>query len=104
MFLDNTVFKPAMIAALLLAIAMQASADETVKLVCTFQHGELLIDVNYTKETVNGATAMISDKEIVWSPPDEPDSMALINRYSGLIQISKGNSEFLGMCNRITEE
>jgi hypothetical protein len=100
--MNKTVVKPAIIAALLQATAMQASADETVKLVCTFQHGELLIEVNYTKQTVNGATAMITDKEIVWSPPDEPDSMALINRYSGLIQISKGRSEFLGICNQAT--
>jgi heat shock protein HslJ len=100
--MNTTTLKPAMVAALLLATAMQAAADEIVKLVCTFQHGELLIDVNYTRETVNGATAMITDKEIVWSPPGEADSMAMINRYSGLIQISKGRSEFLGMCNRAT--
>ena len=61
--------KHTLVAALLLLAALPAAADETVTLLCTFEHGEILVDVNYTRETANGATAMISDKEIVWSPP-----------------------------------
>ena len=102
MSMNSSLARPAVIAVLLLTTAMQALADETVKLVCTFQHGELLIDINYKKETANGTTAMITDKEIVWSPPDEADSLAVINRYTGVMQITKGRSEFLGMCNRAT--
>jgi hypothetical protein len=102
MFICKPVVKPALFAALLLAGSQQVLADETVKLVCTFEHGELLIEINYTKETANGTTAMITNKEIVWSPPDEADSLAVINRYTGLMQITKGRSEFLGMCNRVT--
>lgn len=102
MSMNSSLARAAVIAALLLATAMQAPADETVKLVCAFQHGELLIDINYKKETANGTTAMITDKEIVWSPPGEADSLAVINRYTGLMQITRGRSEFLGMCNRAT--
>ena len=102
MSMNSSLARPAVIAVLLLTTAMQALADETVKLVCTFQHGELLIDINYKKETANGTTAMITDKEIVWSPPGEADSLAVINRYTGVMQITKGRSEFLGMCNRAT--
>ena len=96
--------KSAVIAACLLAAGLPVSADETVKLICTFEHGEIMVDVNYTRETANGATAMISDKEIVWSPPGGNKGLAVINRYTGVIQISKGRSEFLGMCNRMTGE
>ena len=100
MHTEKSAIKSAVIAAILLVTALQAAADETVKLVCTFEHGELLIEVNYTSETANGVTAMITDKEIVWSPPGDDDSLAVINRYTGLMQITKGRSEFLGMCNR----
>ena len=100
----NTGIKSAVIAACLLAAGLPVSADETVKLICTFEHGEILVDVNYTRETANGATAMISDTEIVWSPPGGNKGLAVINRYTGVMQISKGRSEFLGMCNRMTGE
>lgn len=100
----KTGIKSAIIAACLLAAGLPLSADETVKLICTFEHGEIMVDVNYTRETANGATAMISDKEIVWSPPGGNKGLAVINRYTGVMQISKGRSEFLGMCNRMTGE
>jgi hypothetical protein len=91
-------------AMLLLSSALPASADETVRLVCSFEHGEILVNVNYTRQTATGITAMISDREIVWSPPGDDQGLAVINRYTGVMQISKGRSEFLGMCNRITGE
>jgi hypothetical protein len=100
----KTGIRSAIIAACLLAAGLPVSADETVKLICTFEHGEILVDVNYTRETANGATAMISDKEIVWSPPGGNKGLAVINRYTGVMQISKGRNEFLGMCNRMTGE
>lgn len=90
--------------ALLWACAAPASADETVRLVCSFEHGDIVVEVNYTRETANGTTAMISDSEIVWSPPGGDKGLAVINRYTGIMQISKGRSEFLGMCNRMTGE
>ena len=82
----------------------KARDEETVKLLCSFEHGEIVVDVNYTRETANGATAMISDKEIVWTPQGGDKGLAVINRYTGVMQISKGRNEFLGMCNRVTEE
>ena len=91
-----------LLAALLTLAALPAAADETVILLCTFDYGEIMVEVNYTRETANGATAMISDKEIVWSPPGDDKSLAVINRYTGVMQISKGRSEYLGMCNRMT--
>ena len=96
--------KPAIIATGLLITCLQAPADDSVKLLCAFEHGEIMVEVNYTRETANGATAMITDKEIVWSPPGDDSSLAVIIRYTGLMQITRGRSEFLGMCNRITEE
>jgi hypothetical protein len=94
--------KHTLVAALLLLAALPAAADETVTLLCTFEHGEILVEVNYTRETANGTTAMISDKEIIWSPPGDDKGLAVINRYTGVMQISKGRSEYLGMCNRTT--
>jgi hypothetical protein len=88
----------------LLHACMPATADETVRLLCTFEHGDIVVEVNYTRETANGTTAMISDSEIVWSPPGDDKGLAVINRYTGIMQISKGRSEFLGMCNRMTGE
>ncbi|MGD8311955.1 MAG: hypothetical protein PVJ66_05115 [Gammaproteobacteria bacterium] len=84
----------------LLAAVTQPRADDKVDLVCTFQYGLLEVSVNYTRETVNGETAMITDKEIVWTPPGENQSMAIINRYSGIMEISQGRKAYTGMCNR----
>ena len=36
--------------------------------------------------------------------PGGDKGLAVINRYTGIMQISKGRSEFLGMCNRLTGE
>jgi hypothetical protein len=104
MHLAKPGFKPAVIATVLLFAGLPVSAEETVKLLCSFEHGEIVVDVNYTRETANGATAMISDKEIVWTPQGGDKGLAVINRYTGVMQISKGRNEFLGMCNRVTEE
>jgi hypothetical protein len=83
-----------------LAAVAQVRADETVDLVCAFQYGQLEVAINYTRGTVNGATAMITDKEIVWTPPGENQGLAIINRYSGLMEISRGRTAYTGMCNR----
>ncbi|MEN8106390.1 MAG: hypothetical protein ABFS22_00115 [Pseudomonadota bacterium] len=83
----------------LLAVT-SASADEIVRLICRFEHGEIEVSVNYSKETANGAVAMISDKEIIWTPKGGNKGLAVINRYTGVMQISKGRSEFIGMCNK----
>jgi hypothetical protein len=104
MLAARPVIKPAVFALCLLPAGQPASADESVKLLCTFEHGDIVVDVNYTRETANGVTAMISDKEIVWSPPGGNKGLAVINRYTGVMQISKGRNEFLGMCNRMTGE
>jgi hypothetical protein len=104
MHLAKPGFKPAVIATVLLFAGLPVSAEEIVKLLCSFEHGEIVVDVNYTRETANGATAMISDKEIVWTPQGGDKGLAVINRYTGVMQISKGRNEFLGMCNRVTEE
>ena len=87
---------------ILLAASLPARADETATLVCNFKHGQLEFVINYTKGTANGATAIISDKEIVWSPAGNR-GMAVINRYTGMIQISKGRKEFYGSCNKKPE-
>jgi hypothetical protein len=86
---------------LLLAGSTPLQADEIKYLLCTFKYGAIKVDVNYTAETVNGATAMIDDKEITWSPPGENAGLAIINRYTGVMQISRGGVQFTGMCNRI---
>jgi hypothetical protein len=90
--------------ALLLAAQQHALADDTVRLRCNFAYGQIEINVNYTRGTVNDATAMIDDKEIVWTPPGGSGGLAVINRYSGIMQMSKGSKEYTGMCNRVVEQ
>jgi len=75
-------------------------ADETVTLACAFKHGVLDININYTRETANGSPAMISDKEIVWSPGKDKDSLAIINRYTGVMTMGSNRKEFTGLCNK----
>jgi len=84
----------------LLGVASQSLADDTAILLCTFKHGQIELTVNYTRETVNGSTAMLSNKEIIWTPKDDGDGLAVIDRFTGLMRISKGQQEFIGMCNR----
>ena len=88
------------------AIAMvlactNAAADELVTLICAFKHGQIEVAVNYTRETVNDASAVITDKEIYWTPENMKDGFAVINRYSGIMQMSAGPVEYVGMCNRM---
>jgi hypothetical protein len=90
-------------AALLLAAPLHAAADETVRLLCNFQYGQIEVNVNYTRGTVNGATAMVDDKEIVWTPAGSSGELAVINRYSGIMKMSKGRKEFTGMCNQVVD-
>ena len=90
--------------ALLLAAQPLAAADETAQLLCRFQYGHIEVDVDYTRGTVNGTTAIIDDKEIVWTPPGDGGGLAVINRYSGIMTMSKGSKEYSGMCNRIIEK
>jgi len=85
---------------LLLLYAHCAPADETVNLLCKFKHGTLEINVNYTRETVNDSPAIISDKEIIWSPGKDRSNLAIINRYTGVMQMSNRKSEFTGMCSK----
>ncbi len=94
----------ARIAAVLLlaaSVPSQAAEDEIKYLLCTFQHGQLKVEVNYTTETVNGVTAMIDDKEIVWKPPGKQSGLAVINRYTGVMQMSLGGKQDTGMCTRL---
>jgi len=84
----------------LLAVASHPLADDTTTLLCTFEHGQIEVSVNYTRQTVNGSTAMLSNKEIIWTPKDEKNGLAVIDRFTGLMRISKGQQEFIGMCNR----
>jgi hypothetical protein len=86
--------------AAILCFANDALADETVTLLCAFRHGQIEVEVNYTRETANGAPALISDKEIVWGPETDKNSLAIINRYTGVMQISGNRKEFTGMCNK----
>ena len=88
---------------ILLAASLPARADETATLLCNFKHGQLEIVINHTKGTANGATAIISDKEIIWSPEGNSKGMAVINRYTGIMQLSKGRKEFYGNCNKKPE-
>ena len=90
-------------AGILLAVSLPARADETATLLCNFKHGQLEIVINYTKGTANGATAIISDKEIIWAPDGNSKGMAVINRYTGIMQLSKGRKEFYGSCNKKPE-
>ncbi len=87
---------------ILLAVSPSAHADDTATLVCNFKHGQLEFVINYTRSTANGATAIISDKEIIWSPAGEK-GMAIINRYTGIIQLNKGRKEYYGSCNKKPE-
>jgi len=89
--------------AMLLATSLPARADETATLLCDFRHGQLEININYTKGTANNATAIISDQEIIWSPSGNQGGMAVINRYTGIMQLSRGNKEFKGLCNKKPE-
>jgi len=90
-----------LLALCLLPFATPAGADEIKYLLCTFEYGQIKVDVNYTAGTVNGATAIINDKEIVWSPPGKDSGLAVIDRYSGKMQMSRGRLEYTGMCNQI---
>lgn len=83
--------------------ARPSLADETVQLLCVFEHGALEITINYTREMANDSPAMISDKEIVWSPGGDGTYLAIINRYTGIMQMSKQQKEFIGMCNKIVQ-
>ena len=87
----------------LLAASLPAHADETATLLCNFEHGQLEFVINYTRGTANDATAIISDKEIIWSPGGNRGGMAIINRYTGIMQLSKGKKEFYGRCNKKPE-
>jgi len=89
---------------LLLAAQPLAAADETVQLLCRFQHGHIEVNINYTRATVNGDTAMIDDKEIVWTPQGGEGGLAVIDRYSGIMKMSKGSKEYAGMCNRVVKK
>ena len=91
------------VAGILLAVSLPAGADETATLLCNFKHGQLEVVINYTKGTANGATAIIEDKEIIWTPGGNKGGMAVINRYTGTMQLSKGNKEFYGSCHKKPE-
>jgi len=87
---------------LLTAGAPPVAAEEDIKyLLCSFRQGQLKVEVNYTTESVNGVTAMIDDKEIVWKPPGEKGGFAVINRYTGVMQMSIGGVQDTGMCTRL---
>ena len=88
---------------MLLVASLAASADEFATLLCNFTHGQIEIVVNYTKGTANGATAIIPDKERLWTPAGHKKGMAVITRYTGIIQLSKGRKEFYGSCNKKPE-
>jgi hypothetical protein len=79
----------------------QAAGDDIKYLLCTFQQGQIKVEVNYTTETVNGITAIIDDKEIVWKPPGKKNGLAVINRYTGVMQMSLGGVQDTGMCTRL---
>jgi hypothetical protein len=92
------------IAAILLLAASApspAAEDEIKYLLCTFQQGQIKVEVNYTAETVNGITAVIDDKEIVWKPPGKKNGLAVINRYTGVMQMSLGGAQDTGMCTHL---
>ena len=87
----------------LMSVSLPVRADETATLLCDFKHGQLEFVINYTKGTANGATAIISNKEILWSPGGNKGGMAVINRYTGIIQLSRGKKDFYGRCNKKPE-
>ena len=99
----NTLKRSLLSTALLLAAQPLAAADDTVRLLCNFQYGQIEVKANYTKGTVNGTTAMIDDKEIVWKPEGK-GGLAVINRYTGIMKMSRGRKEYTGMCNRFVEQ
>jgi len=78
-----------------------AAGDDIKYLLCSFQQGQIKVEVNYATETVNGATAMIDDKEIVWKPPGKKGGLAVINRYTGVMTMSLGGKQDTGMCTRL---
>jgi hypothetical protein len=78
-----------------------AAEDDIKYLLCSFRQGQIKVDVNYTAETVNGAIAMIDDKEIVWKPPGTKGGLAVINRYTGVMTMSLGGKQDTGMCTRL---
>ena len=87
---------------LLLTGSTLSRAEDDIKyLLCSFQQGQLKVEVNYTTETVNGATAIIDDKEIVWKPPGKKGGLAVINRYTGVMKMSLGGQQDTGMCTRL---
>lgn len=96
----KTSLRSAVMATVLLAVAPNSLADDTAILLCNFEHGQIEVAVNYTRQTVNDTTAMLSDKEIIWTPRDESNGLAVINRFTGLMRISRGQQEFIGMCKR----
>jgi hypothetical protein len=91
------------VAALLLLTGSTPSlAEDDIKyLLCSFKQGQIKVDVNYTAETVNGVTAMIDDKEIVWKPPGKKAGLAVINRYTGVMTMSLGGQQDTGVCARL---
>ena len=88
--------------AILLSV-QPALAGEMVMLVCKFDHGTLEININYARETVNDSPAMISDKEIVWSPGKDKGNLAIINRYTGVMRMGNNRKEYTGMCNKASK-
>ena len=92
------VMKAAVIVFAIMLSVQDALADETVKLHCTFEHGTLEININYTRETANDSPAMITDKEVVWSPGTDKNNLAIINRYTGVMRMGNNNKEYAGMC------
>jgi hypothetical protein len=78
-----------------------AAEDDIKYLLCSFKQGQIKVDVNYTAETVNGVTAIIDDKEIVWKPPGKQAGLAVINRYTGVMTMSLGRQQDTGMCTRL---
>ncbi|HAJ91211.1 MAG TPA: hypothetical protein DCO71_01085 [Gammaproteobacteria bacterium] len=91
------------VAGILQAVSLPACADDIATLLCNFKHGQIEVVINYTKGTANGATAIIEDKEIIWTPGGKKQGMAVINRYTGIMQLSKGSKEFYGSCNKKPE-
>ncbi len=94
--------KSIVIAFTALLFTQPAVADDTVTLLCTFEHGTLEITINYTRETANDTPAMISEKEIVWSPDKDKNFFAIVNRYTGVMQMSNRQKEFTGICRKTT--
>jgi len=87
--------------AILLATGLPVRADEVKYLLCAFKHGAIKVDINYTAGTVNGVTAVINDKEIIWAPPGKDTGLAVINRYTGALQLSRGTQEIAGICKQM---